>query len=139
MKSRSILIDAGPLIAILSPQDNAHQLCVDTLKQLTPPLITCWAVLTEVQWLLRRNKPAIQTLFKMIEGGLLDIAHLPVEATPWLKDYLLQYHDIGAQLADVSLCYLAETRNINTIFTLDRRDFSIYRLKGNQALTIIPS
>lgn len=138
MMSRSVLIDAGPLVAILSTQDDDHRRCVSTLKQLTPPLITCWAVLTEVQWLLRRNKSAVQTLFKMIEGGLLDVVHLPVEATPWLKDYLSQYHDIGAQLADVSLCYLAETRNINTIFTLDRRDFSIYRINGNQALTIIP-
>ncbi|MGB0564147.1 MAG: type II toxin-antitoxin system VapC family toxin [Spirulinaceae cyanobacterium] len=134
-----ILIDAGPLVAILSTQDDAHQLCVDTLKQLTPPLLTCWAVLTEVHWLLKRNKPAVRTLFTMIEGGLLQVVHLPVEATPWLRRYLLKYHDIGAQLADVSLCYLAETRNVNTIFTLDRRDFSIYRLKGNQVLKIIPA
>ncbi len=45
---------------------------------------------------------------------------------------------MGTQIADVSLCYLAETFNINTIFTLDRRDFQVYKINRNQSFTIIP-
>lgn len=76
MISRQVLIDTSPIVAILSPQDTYHQVCVDTLKQLNPPLITCWAVITEVLWLLRGNKKAIASLYTMIEGNLLQINHL---------------------------------------------------------------
>lgn len=136
--NQPILIDTSPIVAILSSKDTHHQICVDTLKNLQPPLITCWAVLTEVLWLIRQNKITINALFLMIENNLLKVVHLPEVATPWLKNYYLQYYDIEPQIADISLCYLAETNNINTIFTLDKRDFSIYRINGNKALTIIP-
>jgi uncharacterized protein len=49
-----------------------------------------------------------------------------------------RYETIGAQLADAALVYLAERDYIRSIFTLDRRDFSVYRLKRNRALRIIP-
>jgi predicted nucleic acid-binding protein len=81
---------------------------------------------------------AVTSLFKMIEGGLIEVVHLPEESIPWLKIFILKYHDIGVQIADASLCYLAEIRDLDTIFTLDRRDFSIYRIRNNQTLKIIP-
>jgi len=34
--------------------------------------------------------------------------------------------------------YVAEHDKIDTIFTLDRRDFSVYRTSKNRALKIIP-
>lgn len=136
--TQQVLIDTSPIVAVLSENDDYHQICLDTLKQLNPPLITSWAVLTEVLWLIRKNKKHIASLFLMIEGNLLQVVNLPEESTPWLKNYLLKYHDIGAQIADISLCYLAETQNINIIFTLDKKDFNIYRINNNQALKIIP-
>lgn len=136
--SRQVLIDTSPIVAILSSQDTYHQVCVDALKRLNPPLITCWAVLTEAFWLLRPDKKAIASLFTMIEGNLLQIHDLPPDSIIWLKNYHLKYYDMGTQIADISLCYLAETLNINTIFTLDRRDFQIYKINKNQSFTIIP-
>jgi len=50
-----------------------------------------------------------------------------------------RYGSSGIQLADAALAYLAERESIRTIFTLDRRDFSMLRLKRNRVLTIIPS
>lgn len=136
--SQKILVDTGPIVALLSSEDNYHLICVDTLKKLKPPLITCWAVITEVHWLVRKNKKAVESLFLAMSGGLIEIVHLPEDSNEWLKTFLLKYHDTGAQLADASLCYLAEVNNIDSIFTLDRRDFSIYRLKNNKAINIVP-
>ena len=36
------------------------------------------------------------------------------------------------------LAYLAERENIRTVFTTDRRDFSIIRFKRNRVLKITP-
>jgi hypothetical protein len=41
-------------------------------------------------------------------------------------------------LTDAALAYLAEREQVRTVFTLDRRDFSVIRLKRNRALKIIP-
>lgn len=49
-----------------------------------------------------------------------------------------QYRSIRAQVADASLVYVAEKEKIDTIFTLDRRDFSVYRTTKNRALNVVP-
>ena len=74
----------------------------------------------------------------MIDGQLITIKPLHNESIMWLKKFMLNYHDMGVQIADASLCYLAESHKIDTVFTLDRKDFSIYRIKGKQSLYIIP-
>lgn len=38
-----------------------------------------------------------------------------------------------------ALKYLAERHGIDTIFTLDRRDFSVYRVSGGRALPMAPA
>jgi predicted nucleic acid-binding protein len=38
-----------------------------------------------------------------------------------------KYASLQAQFADAMLVYLANRENIETILTLDRRDFSVYR------------
>jgi predicted nucleic acid-binding protein len=49
-----------------------------------------------------------------------------------------RYEGIGLQMADAALVHLAEREGIRTVFTLDRRDFSIVRLKRNRTLRLIP-
>jgi predicted nucleic acid-binding protein len=52
---------------------------------------------------------------------------------------LMKRHEsAGLQLADDALAHLAERENIRTVFTTDRRDFTIIRLKRNRSLKLIP-
>jgi hypothetical protein len=46
--------------------------------------------------------------------------------------------NLEAQLADAALVYLADREGIDTVFTLDQRDFTIYRTASNRRLAIIP-
>jgi len=133
-----ILVDTSPLVAIVSPKDNYHQVCVDTLKTISPPLLTTWAVITETLWLVRHNQKAIKAIFTMIQGELIKIDPLSDNAITWLDSFMTKYYDIGVQIADASLCYLAEMYNIDTVFTLDKKDFTIYRIKEKKLLNIIP-
>ncbi len=48
------------------------------------------------------------------------------------------YESIRPQLADASWVYLAGREQIKTIFTLDRRDFSLYRTGGKRSFPILP-
>jgi predicted nucleic acid-binding protein len=45
---------------------------------------------------------------------------------------------MGAQIADGALVYLAEREGIDTVFTLGRRDFLVYRLGNGRSLRILP-
>jgi uncharacterized protein len=49
-----------------------------------------------------------------------------------------RYESAGVQFADAALAHLAERENIRAVFTLDRRDFTIIRLKRNRTLRLIP-
>jgi predicted nucleic acid-binding protein len=113
-----IIIDTSPIIAILSASDSYHQVCVETLKHISPPMFTTGLVLTETQYLLRNDKRALRGLFRAFDNGLFVIEELPADALSWLEQFLLKYEDSTPQIADASLMYLAEKKNINTIFTL---------------------
>ncbi len=133
-----VLVDTGPLVAIASRRDNYHQVYVEQLQLLTPPLFTCWPVMTEAAWLLRNEPLAIQRLLKSADTGLVKILELDGKTPGWLANFLRRYRKLGAQAADGCLVYLAERENIDTIFTLDRRDFSVYRFKRNKRFQLLP-
>lgn len=139
-----VIADTGPLVAIVSKQDDYHQVCVEALEKINIPLFTCWSVVTEAQFRLKQNREAVKKLFEMIEGGLVEVVDLPEDAVTWLKDFLDRYYVSNPQsrrqveLADASVCYLAESMGIDTVFTIDREDFTIYRINKNQPLHIVP-
>jgi hypothetical protein len=134
-----ILVDTGPLVAMLRQDDASHELCVDAARLLPYPLLTCWPVITEAAWLLRHTRDGISRLLEQIESGLVMPLELDSAAAPWLRGFLDKYRDLGAQLADAALCYLSEREGIETIFTLDRRDFSVYRSRRNRRFRLIPN
>lgn len=138
MKSRGVLLDTGPMVAIVSRNDAQHERCVAELADVRPPLLTSWPVLTESLWLVQRDPAAVQGLFRGFAEGVWSLAPMGMDALPWLEEFLSRYRRLGAQLADASLIYLAEQEDIDSVFTLDYRDFSEYRYKKNKALKLIP-
>lgn len=135
---KRILLDTGPLVAILSRDDAYHGICVEALREISGPLLTCWPVLTEAAWLLRTTPRAIQQLLNGIDGKFLELLHLAGEEATAIADLMKRYENIRPQLADASLVYLAIREQIDTIFTLDQRDFSIYRTTRRRGFHIIP-
>ena len=138
MADRHCLTDTGPIVALMSASDEHHGRCTEVLATLPSPLLTCWPVVTEAAWLLRKQPQAIDKLFAAFDAGLFALLELDAGAMPWIAACLRRYESANIQLADAALAYLAERDNIRTLFTLDRRDFSIIRLKRNRLLRLIP-
>jgi uncharacterized protein len=133
-----ILIDAGPIVAILATADASHAGCVATSREYAPPFFTSWTVLTEVAWLLKRTDGGIPSLMQLLSGGLIVPLELDAAAPAAISDLAIKYADLHPDLADLTLVYLAEREGIETVFTLDRRDFTIYRNPRRQAFRLIP-
>lgn len=133
-----VLIDSGPLIALFSEDDRDHARCRAALARLRAPLLTCWPVVTEVAWLLRTRPRGLQDVLESFDRGLFALLPLEADDIPPIAAQMTRYERARLQLADAALVHLAEREGIRTVFTLDRRDFSIVRLKRNRPLTLLP-
>jgi uncharacterized protein len=136
---KRILVDTGPLVAILSRDDQFHDVCVAALKEMPSPLLSCWPIMTEAAWLLRRVPSAVQQLLQSVETGFLELLPLDGAEAAAIANLMKRYEGIRPQLADLALVHLAGRERIETIFTLDRRDFSIYRAAGKRKFRIVPN
>jgi predicted nucleic acid-binding protein len=135
---RRVLADTGPIVAILSRRDQYHRTCVEALRDLPGPLFTCWPVITEAAWLLRRDSNAVQQMLDSLNNGFLELLPLTTSDAKPIRSVLKKYRDIRIQLADAALVHLAVRDGLDTIFTLDQRDFSVYRLPRGRVLRLIP-
>jgi len=133
-----VLLDTGPLVAILSRDDAYHEACVSALRAMPGPLLSCWPVITEAAWLLRRSPRVVQQLLRSIDGRFLELLPLASEEAEPIAVLMKRYEEIRPQLADATLIYLAHRERIDTIFTLDRRDFSIYRSGRKRSFHLVP-
>jgi len=70
--------------------------------------------------------------------GFLELLPLAGFEAKAIASLMKTYESIRPQLADASLVYLAGREQIETIFTLDRRDFSLYRTGGKRSFPILP-
>ena len=136
--SERVVVDTGPLVAIVRKREEAHHRCVAAIKELRAPLLTCWPVLTEAAWLLRHEPGGLKAIDGLLQTGAIRIVELDADAFHWIINFLEQYRSVGAQLADAALMFIAEQERIESVLTLDRRDFSVYRTSAGRALTILP-
>lgn len=75
----------------------------------------------------------------MIESGAVSILPLDEADVPRMKALMRQYRDLPMDFADASLVRVAEREKLLKVFTLDRRDFQVYRSSRIGRFTIIPS
>ncbi len=133
-----VLVDTGPIVAILSQSDEHHEACVDQLKRIKGPLLTCWPVITEAAWLLRAYPLAVTRLLASFDGRAFELVSLDEADLSGVAAILVKYRGLGLQLADASLVHLANREGVEIIFTLDRRDFNILRLARGKKFRVIP-
>lgn len=133
-----LLVDTGPLVAILNSDDTAHVPCVHVLRETLSALATTWPVVTEAIYLLGFSFDAQEGLLEMLEQGDLQLLPLEARDVPRMRALMRKYRDLPMELADASLVLAAEREEIGTVFTLDRRDFAVYRLPRGKGFTIVP-
>ncbi|MDC0936890.1 PIN domain-containing protein [Pirellulales bacterium] len=138
MSGQKILIDTGPLVAILDADDPAHAKCVEAFRTLPAPNYTCWPVLTEACYLLRRFPKAVALLLDEVSEGELIALPLEPRDISEIREVFEIYHDQHVDLADACLVHLANRERIHQVFTLDRRHFSVFRTSKGEVLDILP-
>lgn len=134
-----VLVDTGPLVALFDPDDRDRARCAGVLGALEHDrLVTCEACVTEAMFLLDFSVRAQAALQAFLARGRLEVLALEPTERLAVAARMERYADLPMDYADGVLVVLAERLRAARVFTLDVRDFSVYRV-GRRAFEILPS
>ncbi|MGO9605982.1 MAG: type II toxin-antitoxin system VapC family toxin [Candidatus Binataceae bacterium] len=120
-------MDAGPLVALVDRRDEWHIACHEVLAELHEPLITVWPAVAEAMHLIKGSEAAQDKLMQWVDTHTLNLASLTADDVSRIRELMRKYRDLPMDLADAALVRVAERERIRRIFTIDRRDFELYR------------
>ena len=124
------IADSGLLIALLDRLDAFHPWAVRVIEEEEPPYLVCEAVCSEVSAVLGTPLPILE----MLENGDLQLAFSLEEELAAVRKLTLKYRDQSMDLADACVVRMSELHPVCEVFTVDRRDFSVYRRLGNKRI-----
>lgn len=104
-----ILIDAGPMVALINGDDSHHHACRSTLKAIREPLGTVWPAVTEAMYLLNFSLTAQEALWDLVVGESR-ILQLSAEDFPRMRELMKKYRDLPMGLADAALVRVWRSR-----------------------------
>ena len=138
MSAEKVLADTGPLVALFDADDRSHSACAGALKALRGPLFTVWPAVTEAMYLLSFSRLAQDALLRWLESGALAALELGAEDMPRVRELLNKYRDLPMDFTDAAVVCAAEREGIRRIFTVDARDFRIYRPRHARSFDLLP-
>lgn len=123
-------------MALLNKNDQFRAWAKGEFGRLTPPALTCEAVLTEAWHLLRRLPAGQLRLLKLLSRGLIEVRFGLIAECSDVVKLATRYANVPMSLADACLVRMAEIHAGSPVVTLDR-DLSIYRVHGRQVISLI--
>ena len=127
--ARSVLVDAGYLVALLSRRDQHHRWAAELAPHHPPPWRTCEAVLSETFHLLGpAGESALSELLR--RQAVVPSFDLADELEPVLA-LMRKYASVPMSLADACLVRMTETASAPLLLSTDT-DFRVYRRHSRQ-------
>lgn len=136
---KNVVLDTGPLVAVLNARDPEHDKCRDALADFRGQLWTTVPVIAEAMYLVRKHPLGPRTIAEFVASSRLRIEDCAGLGNLELAVGLIEkYADTPMDFADATLVILAHERRTRSICTLDRRGFTIYRTLDSQRFTVLP-
>ena len=133
-----LLLDTGALVSLLDRSQTHHRRCRTFFETWKGPVVSTEAILTETTHLLSSidGGPTASVDF-FLGGGAVIVPSTPASLTR-VRALMAKYADLPMDFADATLVALAEELNSPLVFTTDRTDFAVYRLKDRKPFRIVP-
>jgi predicted nucleic acid-binding protein len=132
-----ILLDTGPIVALLSENDANHDRARAIFAECVPPFRSCEAVVAEACFLMQKVHPSGPAEVAALGGrGVFDIAMSAAEHWSNLEVTLKKYSDRPISFADACLIRCADIHQEARILTFDS-DFSIYKWARNRRFELL--
>jgi hypothetical protein len=133
-----LLLDTGALVSLLDRSQKRHEAFARFFGAWHGPVVSTEAVLTEATHLLGGLKGGRQACIDFFLSGGALLVPATKGSLRRSRDLVNQYADLPMDYADATLVVLAEELGTNLVFTTDRRDFAVYRIKGRRRFDVVP-
>jgi len=138
----ALLVDTGPLYALVDESDRHHCIVRDYLKDVDEVLVVPFSILPELCYLLgkylgRRVEAQVVSSLAAGEGGFR-LENLTAGDLARSAELIDRYSDSKVGFVDTSLVAVAERLKITRVLTLDRRHFTMFRPNHCSAFEIVP-
>jgi len=127
------IADTGFLVAFANRHDRHHEWAVGVAERVTPPLLTCEAVLAEAAFHLQ----SVPLVLAMVREGLASLAFQCHDHLAQLASLAARYADRRPDLADLCLIRMSELHPRHSVVTVDRADFRVYRRNKRETIPLV--
>ena len=133
-----VVMDTGPLVALLNRSDRHHRWVRQVLDTVEPPVFTCEAVISEACFLLARIRDGQDTVLELLSKDILKVDFRLSAEIDSLRALMKKFQSVPMSFADACLVRMSELDPRSRILTLDS-DFRVYRRNRRQAIpTLMP-
>lgn len=133
---RCVLLDTGPLVAVINRRDKFHGWVTRQWDNIEPPLLTCEAVISEACFLLRNVYCGQDAVISLVKNGVIKIPFELDKEAVIIGELLKIYQSVPMSLADACLVRMSELYIDSFLLTFDS-DFLVYRRNKNQVIPVI--
>lgn len=134
-----VVLDTGPLVALLNRRDRYHAWVRDVLDTVEPPVFTCEPVISEACFLLARIDGGQDAVLQLLSDDILRLDFRMESELDALRALMKRFANVPMSLADACLIRMTELDQRSQVLTLDG-DFRVYRRNRRQSVpTIMPS
>jgi len=130
-----ILVDTGFLVALGRSKDPAHAAARKFLAGNDLPMLTVAAVVVEACHFLSLDARTALLAWLAADGPA--VVEVPAASYPDLVRTMQRHADRDVDFADAALVWLAEQTGHHRVLTVDRGDFSRFRLKGGKRIEVV--
>lgn len=134
-----IIVDTGPVVALLNRRDRHHAWVREVLDTVDPPVFTCEAVVSEACFLLGRLAGGQDAVLGLLESGVMVVDFRLSAELDAVRGLMRKFANVPMSFADACLVRMTELDGHSTIVTLDS-DFRVYRRNRRQVIpTLMPT
>ncbi|HEY7893959.1 MAG TPA: PIN domain-containing protein [Gemmatimonadaceae bacterium] len=131
-----VLLDTGPLVALLNRRDQYHAWARSVLDTVTPPVFTCEAVLSEACFLLARVAGGADAVLALVAADILRVEfQIGVEIAA-VRHLAQRFTSVPMSFADACLVRMTELELRSVVLTIDS-DFKRYRRNRRHVVPVI--
>ena len=134
--NQKVIIDTGVLVAYLNKREELHEWAKVELNKISPPLLTCEAVIVESYFLLKNTYGVVELIFSLLRTRQITIPFSLTNEMVKIEALMKRYQNVPMSLADACLVRMSELIPGSAILTLDS-DFRIYRKNRNETIDLI--
>jgi len=132
---QKLLVDSGPLVALFDADDRWHDPVAAFLKKFPGELVTSAANVTEAAWIsASASDRMLRNLLTWLHRGAVSVHNLERRDLSRIAVLSVQYRTLRPDFADLALLALADRLKLDRVLTLDKRDFTVLRLKNGRPL-----